>query len=483
MTGRAADVVIVGAGGAGIAAAIEAAERGLHVVVVEAHGAYGGAARLSGGGCCIAGSPLQDAGGITDSPALALEDWMRAGGPAADRAWARRYLEGSVSDVFRWAERNGVVWADVRQEEGNSVARWHHPRRGGPELMAALFGSAQRLPIEWRFSTRVDQILVEGARVAGVRVSADGGGIGEIAAAAVIVATGGFSNDPELLSTYLPPLPGGRYLRGGSALATGSGHRMLRELGASLVEMGSLVVYPVGTPNPRDPSGERGVSVIGISNIWVNAEGRRFHDESRRGMSGTPQLLRQPGATSWGIFDSRELDRIVLGGDPYYRAGYEPGVDDVSDRVREFVATSPFLKRADTIEELARAAGLPADRLVETIRRFNAAVSGGAARDPEFGRPLQGVRTIEHPPFFAVQYFPWVQKCLGGVRTDMACRVVRSDGSAVEGLYAAGEVAGMAGGHMNGHGALEGTMLGPSLFAGRVAAMAIASAPALSAPA
>jgi predicted oxidoreductase len=110
-----------------------------------------------------------------------------------------------------------------------------------------------------------------------------------------------------------------------------------------------------------------------------------------------------------------------------------------------------------------------AERFNETMREHNRARRLGRAVDPDFGRPLAGLKPIDEPPYYAIQFFAAARKNLGGVRTDEDCQVVRTSGEPVPGLFAAGEVAGMAGGHINGQAALEGTMLGPSLFSGRVA--------------
>ena len=110
--------------------------------------------------------------------------------------------------------------------------------------------------------------------------------------------------------------------------------------------------------------------------------------------------------------------------------------------------------------------------LSASVAEFNAAISAGA--DPELGRDLSGARSIAVPPLHAIQYLPLVQKNLGGVRTDEACRVVTADGAAIERLFAAGEVAGMAGGHINGSAALEGAMFGPCIYSGRLAGRAAA---------
>jgi len=122
-----------------------------------------------------------------------------------------------------------------------------------------------------------------------------------------------------------------------------------------------------------------------------------------------------------------------------------------------------------TVAGLAQRAGLPPQALTATVEEFTGWIRDGRSHDSRFGRPLAGLRPLEAPPFFALQYFPLARKVLGGVRTDLAARVLRKDGAVVPGLYAAGEVAGMAGGHINGRAALEGTMIGPSLLSGKIA--------------
>jgi hypothetical protein len=106
---------------------------------------------------------------------------------------------------------------------------------------------------------------------------------------------------------------------------------------------------------------------------------------------------------------------------------------------------------------------------LDEIRRYHAAIDAGLAAEPDFRRPLLRAERFETPPFYAIPLRPLARKTLGGVRTDLRCRVLKDDGSVIRGLFASGEVAGMAGGHINGSATLEGTMLGPSLFSGRVA--------------
>src|SRR5215510_2390542 len=119
------DVAIIGAGAAGVAAALEANAAGAGAVLIEQDEALGGTAATSGGGCFIVGTPLQEAQGIHDTPDLAFEDWIAWGGGAADEVWARYYIEHTLHDLYFWAEKHGVTWADLKFQEGNRVLRWH----------------------------------------------------------------------------------------------------------------------------------------------------------------------------------------------------------------------------------------------------------------------------------------------------------------------------------------------------------------------
>jgi predicted oxidoreductase len=462
------DVIVVGGGAAGLSAAVEAAGAGTRVLVLEACAEPGGAAAVSGGGTFVAGSPLQRALGIEDSCERALEDWQRWGGEEADAAWAERYVRRSREDVYAWLEGLGVVWTQVHLHEGNAVARWHAPRGGGAEVVRRLLAAAQARGVRCRPGARVAALLRDGDAVTGVRL--EGGEL--LHAPAVLVATGGFTGSAEHVARFGPdPGPGGRVLLGGGRSATGDGLGLLQDVGAAFARLDRLWLYPYGTPDDTDPSGRRGMAVRGIRNeIWVNAAGRRFHDENARGgATGTRALLAQRPATCWSIFDAEEATRLTL-----THPGY--GTDEEPDRaaVRAFLERSPHAHSAATLEELARRAGLPGEQLAATVQTYNDAF----ARDPpgdEHGRDLAGLRPIDRRPYVALRYFPMARKCLGGVRTDLACRVRGADGAAIAGLFAAGEVAGMAGGHINGRAALEGTMFGPSIFSGRVAGRAMAA--------
>jgi predicted oxidoreductase len=470
------DVVIVGAGAAGGAAFLEATGSGADVIGIDQLPSFGGTAATSGGGCCLAGTPLQAARGIADDPGLAVDDLLAAGGGEADEAWARSYFEHAVADVHDWLTARGVTFVDIRSQEHDSVPRWHLPKGNGRGLMDALWSTidARGLADRWRFASRVDDLIVEAGRVVGVRLIDGGDGARDIRADAVVLATGGFAGDLDQVLGYVEKLRSvQRLLIGGGIGALGLGHRILARHGAELTHLEHVWVYAYATPDYRDPDGPRGLVVRGLDDaIWVNREGRRFHDESRPGPgTATPALLAQDPATCWAIVD-RTMALGMRIADPHFRSdGGSP-----HDRIDELLASSPFIHSASSPETLARAAGIAADAFAATIREWNGLVASGTERDPLTGRSLAGVSALTGSPLYAIQFYPLVRKNLGGVRTDLRCRVLDTGGAPIPGLFAAGELAGFGGGHMSGRRALEGIMIGGSLFGGRIAGAMAADA-------
>ena len=164
------DVAIIGAGGAGIAAGIEARDAGASVIAFEKGTEPGGAARISGGGCLIVGSTLQRKKGIEDNPDLAFKDWMDWGGPSADMVWARYYIEHSQHDLHDWAEGLGAKWAEVQIQEGNSVSRWTRAEGAGLGLMDALIDGYRKKGGELVAGTEITKLTIEDGRVTGVEM-------------------------------------------------------------------------------------------------------------------------------------------------------------------------------------------------------------------------------------------------------------------------------------------------------------------------
>jgi flavocytochrome c len=440
------DVAIVGGGGAGIPAAIEVHNSGGRAIVLEAAAECGGTAAISGGGCCIVGTPLQKSQGIEDTPDMAFEDWIKWGGGAADEVWARYYLEHTLHDLYHWAESCGAKWVDMKFQEGNRVLRWHRPDNNGLGLMTALIQTAQSLAnVTIMTSTKAGKLLTENGRVCGVTASRDGETI-DIRSKAVVVATGGFNSNLEMVLEHRPEFKKFRVMEGSGFGSKGEGHKMIQELGGYFTHMEHIWFYVYATPDYRDPQQRRGlVFRMTPGYIWFNQQGRRFHNESvTGGASATPALL----------------------ADPYYRRG------DVIDRakVQELLDNSPYIKKAATLEEVGKKTGVEdLENFLAEIDEYNRCFDAGLEKEPKFGKSLKASKKFDTPPYYAIQIFPLARKNFGGVKTDLRCRVLNKYFEPIPGLFAAGEVAGMAGGHINGKAGLEGTMLGPSVFSGRVA--------------
>ena len=283
------DIAIVGSGGAGVAAGIEARAAGARAIAFEQSAEPGGAAIISGGGCLIVGSPLQQQNGIHDTPDLAFKDWIAWGGPSADAVWARYYIEHTLHDLYHWAEGLGAKWVDLKFQEGNSVLRWTRPERNGLGLMTRLLEGFRKKGGEIAPEIEITGLRREGGRVTGLEGrDAKTGEPVAVASKAVVVATGGFNSNLDMVLEFNPALRNDRVLEGSGRGSTGAGHRLIRQAGGYLTHMDHIWFYVYATPDYRDPAQRRGlVFRLVPGNIWVNQQGRRFHNEAAR--AATPR--------------------------------------------------------------------------------------------------------------------------------------------------------------------------------------------------
>jgi len=472
------DIVIVGAGISGLSAALEAARAGADVTVIDMGSVFGGHAVMSSGMVCLVDTPEQRANNVLDSPELALRDFV-SHGEDANRDWVRFYAQNSRREIYDWLHELGVTRWELFPQiiPGNSVRRQHVVDGRGVGLVSPIYRECLRYPnLGFRWNTKVTELLVESGRVAGVRgIHQRIGHTNEFRAAFVILATGGFESNLELVRAYWPNYyprqnKDTRVLVGSGVNALGSGLPLAESAGGTLSQLDHQLFYSTGLVDPRDPGGKRGLHAFNMAAIWVNAQGKRFvRDGPPDPKAQVPRVLEQSPPTYWQVFDATSRPQFFISGSDWN----DPRV--VESEIFANPRLAPWLKRADSIEALARAAGLPAETLAATVRRWNEMIERG--EDSEFHRfdPASAIRPqkIVTAPFFAVQLFPLARKSLGGVAVDLSCRVLDRKGQPIPGLYAIGELAGAGG--INGKAALEGTMLGPSMLMGRVAAKDIAS--------
>ena len=469
---RDADVLIVGAGIAGLSAALEIARGGGDVLVVDMSSVFGGHAVSAHGGLAIVGSPVQAAAEVEDSPDLAYSDFINWG-EDADEEWVRYYVENSNAEIHDWVVELGVEFEGLWHIAGNSVPRFHDVKGRGLGLVTPIYLGGLRNRVRFRWNTRVEEIVAEDGRVAGVRgthlrsetpVS--------LRAPIVLIATGGFqSNIERVREHWNPDVPfPDRMLAGSGWNSQGSGLDLAEQVNAEFHRLDHQWNYVTGLPDPRYPDANRGLNVLAWAAIWVNVEGERFVNECASAKDAMPALLEQPTGSYWAILDSKVREGVIVAGSGWTEEKIETLVFGNSDLV----------KKAATVAELARNAGIPEEALGETIARFNRSVDEGA--DSEFGRfgqsddsplPCQEVMRLEHPPFYAMHLYPLARKSMGGIKIDHQGHVVDQRGRIIPGLYAAGEVAGFGG--INGKAGLEGTFLGPSIITGRVSGRSILS--------
>jgi uncharacterized protein len=452
------DLIIVGAGLAGLSAALEAGRSGAKVLVIDEASIFGGHAIMSEGELNIVDSPLQRSHGIEDSPDIAYSDFTKWG-EDNDPKWVRYYVEHSKTEIFDWVTAMGVTFDGINPHEGSSVPRIHLTDGRGLGLVRPIYLECLINPnITFRWNVAINALLSEHGAVRGVRGrNLRTGQESEYRANAVILATGGFQSNSALALAHWPAnLPKPPLLLAGSGVNSfGSGLKLATDVGAALFHLDHQWNYVSGLPDPRYPGLHRGLS-ISVGGVLVNNKGVDFGQKGLSDAEWFAVAVSQPGSTYWQVFDDQQKQNFWVSGTDWANPATIQRVlfDDPS-----------VIKRAGTLAELARTTGLPIDALTKSVMEYN--------EDHK--------AKIQTPPFYAAQLFPLARKSMGGISIDHEARVLNSKARAIHGLYAAGEATGEA--NINGKQALEGTFLGPAIITGRMAARTVVKDFAIHGPA
>ncbi|NKE48119.1 FAD-binding protein [Roseomonas frigidaquae] len=429
------DVVVAGAGAAGMMAALVAAEAGARIVLLERDAAAPSTLSVSGGLVSAAGTRWQQAAGETDSPENFAADVRAKSGAAVDAVLLQAVTHGAAEAVDFLADVAGlpIHLHTASRWPGHSAMRLHAtPAESGAELQALLRQAVARNP---RITFR-DGVVVRTLRPQGVATSA-----GAIDAGAVVLATGGFGGAPGLVARYCPKAAQAVHV--GGTHADGAGIGWAAALGAELLCMDSYQGQPHVSPHLVEGVRPRfGASLPALGAVLVNRLGQRFVAEDMGPSELTAHLLAQPGGVAVEVW-AEAAQQAALAGGPFRRA----------------VELGAVARCAD-LAELAARFGLPEAALAETF----------AAPD-RFGR--RSWDGPPQPPYYAAEVTGALAHTQGGVRVDADARVLRADGSAIANLFAAGGVAcGISGrgaaGYVPGNGLAQSFALG--LRAGRAAA-------------
>ena len=443
-------LLVIGGGLAGFAAALSAAEAGLDVLLLEKTAATGGSSAMSGGCLAFAGTDLQNERGIEDSSALLHRDLIEVGKGECDEEIVRAYTAHQLA-TYEWLKAHGVVFQPVIETaSGQSVPRVHNvdPADMVRQLELAALKTGK---VEVLRNTRARRLLRSAAgRVVGVSAERDGHPLEVRAARGVILACGGFVHDREMIHRFAPLYDNAVFIGGEGN--EGGGLRMAWALGADVRDM----VHIKGTfgKHPMDENNHHACLAVYKGAIAVNQEGRRYVDESLSYKLLGDACMQQSYGVTYQI-----LDRDIM----------ESGDDRVRILDFERRLEEGLFVEADSLEQLAKLLELPVDDFLAEVAAYNAAVSQG--EPPAFGRRhlvhLHGaLRTLSRPPFYAYPSTAAVFGTYCGVKVDAQMRVYDVFGEPIDGLLAAGE---MVGG-LHGAAYMTGSALGKAAIFGRLAA-------------
>ena len=478
------DIVIVGAGGAGMTAAIAAANEGRDVVIVESQAMVGGNSVRATGGMNAAKTPAQDenefneAAGVEKTLETAASEWadneaITALANTVAEQWAAyqanpegyfdsvelmeldtligghgindpalvEALCSNSADAIDWLAEQGIELTSVSSFGGASVKRIHRPVDSegktisvGSYMIPLLQSKCEELGVEILLNTTANKILTDadGAAV-GIEATDKDGATVTVNAKAVVLASGGFGANLDMVTEYKPELEG--FMTTNAAGAQGQGIDMAVAIGAGTVDMDQIQIHPTVEANTAALITE---GLRGDGAILVNAEGNRFTDEVGTRDVVSAAEIAQTGSYSWLVIDQAMVDAssVIQG---YIKNGYTVS--------------------GETYEELAEAMGVDAAAFAATMEKWNAAVAAGV--DEEFGR-TSFANPLDTAPYYAIKVTAGIHHTMGGLTINPQTQVLAGDGTVIDGLYAAGEVTGgvHGGNRLGGNAVADFTVFG-----------------------
>ena len=481
-----ADVVIVGAGGAGMTSALAAAEKGAKVIIIESQAAVGGNSVRATGGMNASDTPYQDnaefgeAAGVEKTLASAAStyadnevitklaeevtvqwtayqanpegyfdtvelmelDTMIGGKGINDPELVKILAENSAEGI-EWLRNYNINLENTGAFGGASVNRIHWPKVDGKKTnvgsyMIPLLEEACKANenITILMETTAEEIIMVDGAAKGVKSTGKAGNTVTVTADAVILATGGFGANLEMVASYNPDLEG--FMTTNAAGIQGQGIAMAQAVGAAVVDMDQIQIHPTVQADTAALITE---GLRGDGAILVNAEGKRFIDEVGTRDVVSAAEIAQTGSYSWLIIDDAMLQ--------------------ASATIQGYVKKS-FVFSGATYEELAAQIGVPAEAFAETMNAWNSYVA--AKNDPDFGR-VSFANPLDTAPYYAIKVTAGIHHTMGGVKINTSTQVLTEAGEIIPGLYAAGEVTG----GVHGANRLGGNAVSDFVVFGRIA--------------
>lgn len=488
------DVVVVGAGGAGMTAAITATDAGKKVIVVESQPIAGGNSVRSTGGMNAAKTPYQDknefkeAAGVEKTLATAAEKFADnetitalaatvksqwdayqvnpqgyfdsvelmeldtlIGGKGKNNPELVKTLAENSAAAIEWLASIGAEVKNVGAFGGASVKRIHRPVNAdgkvtavGAYIVPILEKNLQDRNVQFLFDTTANEIIMKDGKAVGIKATGKDGNKVTINAKSVVIATGGFGANAEMVEKYKPELKG--FATTNAEGAQGQGIEMATAVGAATVDMDQIQIHP--TVHIEEDGNAHLITegLRGDGAILVNAEGKRFYDEVSTRDKVSAAIIAQPDKSAWLVVDQSMVDKsAVIAG--YIKSGYTV--------------------TGATYEELAKAMGVDEATFVSTMNTWNQAVE--AKSDAEFNR-TSFANPLTAAPYYAIKITPAVHHTMGGIVINPKAEVLNEKGEVISGLFAAGEVTG----GVHGANRLGGNAVADFVVFGRISGQSAA---------
>lgn len=410
------DVVVIGGGGTGLAAAASAHEHGAEVILLEKLAATGGSTALSGGGIAATGTRFQQEQGIEDTKESWMSLWKERQStsnpdskyPDYDRV--DTFMDEAIKTTHWLVDYVKHTYARIEGFGFDPVKRLHFPEKNGADLTNNIEKFVTEEGVKILTETKGTELLTDAnGDVVGVIAEGPEGKI-TIHAKKVILATGGFAKNEELLQRLVPQMAGTAELSAASVGSTGDGILMAESLGAALYEEPWVIGLGIGSKVQEI----RGIE-WDSTKILVNEKGERFFNEASHYAIVTNEVADEEKV--WMIIDSKEAN------------------SKYTDALKGLVPNDEIAV-GETPEELAKAMGVSEETFANTIKIFN---EGAKSGNDSFGKQKELIVPVEAGPYYAVKFYPKTMGTFGGVKTDDSFRVLREDGSIINNLYAGGE--------------------------------------------
>lgn len=410
------DVVVVGSGGAGLAAAIEAHDKGASVVIIEKMPIAGGNTNKASAGMNAAETLFQQQAGITDHKEWFYNETLK-GGKNKNNPELLHYFVENAPAAINWLDAKGIRLNNLTTTGGMSVDRTHRPNNGaavGGFLISGLLKNINERGIELMLDTSVTDIELKDGRINAVIVNDEDGNEQRISTKAIIVATGGFGANAQMVTHYRPDLA--NFVTTNHKGATGLGIALLQKIGAGTVDMNEIQIHPTVEQKTAYLISE---SIRGGGAILVSRHGKRFVNELDTRDKVSNSIIALTDHYAYILFDE-QIRQENKAADTYIGKG--------------------LAVQADSLVGLAEKLDINPETLSNTVERYNRFVE--QQHDEDFGRTTGMRHPLNQPSFYAIPIAPGIHHTMGGVTINTNTEVLDTNAQVIKGAYAAGEVAG-----------------------------------------